>query len=260
MATATAFLGQGVVLFSVILWVLVGPLSGGLFVVQPNEGQVLVLFGRYIGSVTEAGLWWRNPFAKRRKVSLRVRNFQTERLKVNDAGGNPIEIAAVVVWCVTDTAKAIFDVDDYEQFVIVQSEAALRELAARYPYDDHNPESTSLRTHNDEIHESLQAELQTRLQTAGIEVVESRLTYLAYAPEVATLMLRRQQAEALIAARGIMVQGVTRMVQTAVAQLATSDLVDLDPERQAAMTSNLMVALCGDRAPMPVITTSSLYT
>jgi regulator of protease activity HflC (stomatin/prohibitin superfamily) len=259
-AIATAFLGDGAVLFSVILWVIVGPASGGLFVVQPNEGQVLVLFGRYIGSVTEAGLWWRNPFAKRRTVSLRVRNFQTERLKVNDASGNPIEIAAVVVWCVSDTAKAVFDVDDYEEFVTVQSESALRHLAGRYPYDDYAPDSTSLRAHGEEVHVSLQSELQDRLRVAGIEVIEARLTHLAYAPEVATLMLRRQQAEAVLAARRVIVQGVTRMVQAAVGQLGDSELIELEPERQAAMVSNLLVALAGDRAPTPVITASSLYT
>jgi regulator of protease activity HflC (stomatin/prohibitin superfamily) len=244
----------------VVLLVLASPLFGGLFVVQPNEARVLTLFGRYVGTVTEAGWWWCNPFIKRRTVSRRVRNFQSERIKVNDASGNPIEIAAVVVWRVTDTAKAVFDVADYEQFVTVQSETSLRHLASQYPYDDYKPESISLRGNADEVRDSLQAELQTRLQLAGVEIFETRLTHLAYAPEIAEVMLRRQQAEAILAARKTMVRGAVSLVQMAVAQLADSDLVDLDPERKAAMVSNLMVVLSGDHSPTPVINTGSLYT
>ncbi len=244
----------------VVLLVFLSLLFGGLFVVQPNEARVLVLFGRYAGTVSEAGWWWCNPFIKRRNVSLRVRNFQGERIKVNDASGNPIDIAAVVVWRVADTAKAIFDVENYEQFVTVQAETSLRHLASRYPYDDYQPNSVSLRTNADEVQDSLQAELQTRLQIAGIEILETRLTHLAYAPEIAEVMLRRQQAEAILAARKTMVQGAVSLVQMAVAQLTDSDLIELDPERKATMAANLMIVLSGDRSPTPVINTGSLYT
>jgi regulator of protease activity HflC (stomatin/prohibitin superfamily) len=235
-------------------------LLAGVVVVQPNEARVLILFGRYAGSLAEAGIWWCNPFNRRKKVSLRVRNFQTERIKVNDASGNPIEIAAVVVWRIVDTAKAVFDVADYEQFVSVQSETSLRHLANEYPYDDYKPDSVSLRANADEVRHGLQAELQARLDLAGIAILETRLTHLAYAPEIAEVMLRRQQAEAIVAARRTMVQGAVGLVQMALAQLADSDLVELDPERKATMVSNLMVVLSGDHAPTPVINTGSLYT
>ena len=195
-----------------------------------------------------------------RKVSLRVDNFQSDRIKVNDASGNPIEIAAVVVWRVTDTAKAIFDVVDYEQFVIVQSETALRHIANRYPYDDYQHQVSSLRGNADEVGRSLKGELQARLQGAGLEILEARLTHLAYAPEIAEVMLRRQQAEAILAARKTMVQGAVSLVQMALAQLADSDLVELDTERKAAMVANLMVVLSGDHTPTPVINTGGLYT
>jgi regulator of protease activity HflC (stomatin/prohibitin superfamily) len=233
---------------------------GGFFVVQPNQARVLVLFGRYIGSVTRAGWWWCNPFAKKQKISLRVENFQGERVKVNDASGNPIEIAAVVVWRITDTAKAAFDVADYEQFVVVQSETSLRHLASEYPYDDYGPDTTSLRRNVDEVRKALQTELQARLQLAGIEILETRLSHLAYAPEIAEVMLRRQQAEAILAARKTLVQGAVGLVQMALAQLADSDLVELDPERKATMVSNLMIVLSGDHSPTPVINTGTLYT
>jgi regulator of protease activity HflC (stomatin/prohibitin superfamily) len=234
--------------------------AGGIVVVQPNEARVLILFGRYNGSITEAGLWWCNPFNKRKKLSLRVRNFQSERIKVNDASGNPIEIAAVIVWRVTDTAKAMFDVADYQQFVTVQSETSLRHLANQYPYDDYKPEVVSLRANAGEVRDALQAELHSRLALAGIEILETRLTHLAYAPEIAEVMLRRQQAEAILAARRTMVQGAVSLVQMALAQLADSDLVELDPERKAAMVSNLMVVLSGDHTPTPVLNTGTLYT
>jgi regulator of protease activity HflC (stomatin/prohibitin superfamily) len=244
---------------AIVLIVLAGFSFGGFFVVQPNQARVLILFGRYIGSVTEAGWWWCNPFAKKEKVSLRVRNFQSERIKVNDASGNPIEIAAVVVWRIVDTAKAVFDVADYEQFVTVQSETSLRHLASEYPYDDYKPETTSLRGNVDEVRSALQGELQARLRLAGIEILETRLTHLAYAPEIAEVMLRRQQAEAILAARRTMVQGAVGLVQMALAQLADSDLVELDTERKATMVSNLMIVLSGDHSPTPVINTGTLY-
>jgi regulator of protease activity HflC (stomatin/prohibitin superfamily) len=246
--------------FAIIVIVVAGVAFGGFFVVQPNEGRVLILFGRYIGSVTDDGLWWCNPFAKKQKVSLRVRNFQSERIKVNDASGNPIEIAAVIVWRITDTARAVFDVADYNQFVTVQSETSLRHLASEYPYDDYRADTTSLRGNVDEVRITLQAELQARLQLAGIEILETRLTHLAYAPEIAEVMLRRQQAEAILAARKTMVQGAVSLVQMALAQLADSDLVELDPERKATMVSNLMIVLSGDHSPTPVINTGTLYS
>jgi regulator of protease activity HflC (stomatin/prohibitin superfamily) len=251
---------SGAVAGGIALLVIFGILVGGFVVVQPNEARVLILFGRYSGSITTAGLWWCNPFNKRKKVSLRVRNFQSDRIKVNDASGNPIEIAAVVVWRIVDTAKAMFDVADHEQFVTVQSETSLRHLAGEYPYDDYNPGKVSLRANTDEVRRGLQAELQERLQLAGIEILETRLTHLAYAPEIAEVMLRRQQAEAILAARRTMVQGAVSLVQMALAQLADSDLVELDPERKATMVSNLMIVLSGDHSPMPVMNTGSLYT
>jgi hypothetical protein len=238
-------------------------LAPGFVVIQPNESRVLILFGQYAGTLTEARMWWVNPFTVlwRETISLRVRNFQSERIKVNDASGNPIEIAAVVVWRVTDTAKAVFDVEDFVQFVTVQSETALRHLANQYPYDDYAGHDTiSLRGNSEEVRESLQTELQTRLQSAGIEVLETRLTHLAYAPEIAEVMLRRQQAEAILAARKTMVSGAVGLVQMALAQLADSDLVELDPERKATMVSNLIVVLSGDHSPTPVINTGTLYT
>jgi regulator of protease activity HflC (stomatin/prohibitin superfamily) len=245
-----------------VVLVVVGLLLMGFVVVQPNSSRVLILFGRYAGTIADAGLWWVNPFTAiwRRTVSLRVRNFQSERIKVNDASGNPIEIAAVVVWRVVDTAKATFDVEDYEQFVVVQSETAVRHLASKYPYDDYDEAGVSLRGRADEVLRSLHAELQDRLQTAGIEVLETRLTHLAYAAEIAEVMLRRQQAEAILAARKKMVAGAVGIVQMALAQLADSDLVELDPERKAAMVSNLMVVLSGDHAPTPVLNTGTLYS
>jgi regulator of protease activity HflC (stomatin/prohibitin superfamily) len=251
---------SGLAVLGVILLIVGVPWFGGLFVVAPNEARVLVVFGRYAGSATEAGWWCCNPFAKRQRVSLRVRNFQSERIKVNDASGNPIEIAAVVVWRIADTAKAVFDVADYEQFVTVQAETSLRHLANEYPYDDYRQDTISLRTSADAVRGSLEAELASRLQVAGVEILETRLTHLAYAPEIAEVMLRRQQAEAILAARTTMVKGAVSLVQMAVAQLADSDLIELDPERKAAMVANLMVVLSGDHSPTPVLNTGSLYT
>ncbi len=255
--SSAAVVGVGVALIAVV--VLLAP---GFVAVQPNESAVLVLFGRYIGTVRDSGLWWVNPFTVfgRETISLRVRNFQSDRIKVNDSSGNPIEIAAVVVWQVTDTARAVFDVEDFRQFVIVQSETALRHLANQYPYDDYDVDAVSLRGNTDEVRSSLQAELQMRLERAGIEILETRLTHLAYAPEIAEVMLRRQQAEAILAARRTMVQGAVALVQMALAQLADSDLIEMDPERKAAMVSNLMVVLSGDHSPTPVINTGTLYS
>jgi regulator of protease activity HflC (stomatin/prohibitin superfamily) len=251
-------LGSGLRTVAAAVTVAVVVVGAGFVVVQPNESRVLIVFGRYVGTLTEARLWWVNPFTVfwRQRLSLRVRNFQSERIKVNDASGNPIEIAGVVVWRVIDTA----DVEDFEQFVTVQSETALRHLANQYPYDDYGQNTISLRGHADEVRDSLQTELQMRLRTAGIEVLETRLTHLAYAPEIAEVMLRRQQAEAILAARKTMVTGAVGLVQMALAQLADSDLVELDPERKAAMVANLMIVLSGDHSPTPVINTGSLYT
>ena len=234
----------------------------GLVIVQPNQARVLLLFGSYLGTLLDPGLWWVNPLTarSRRKISLRVRNFQGERMKVNDSSGNPIELAAVVVWRVVDTAKAVFDVEDFEQFVVVQSETAVRSLASRYPYDDYTEATVSLRSNTGELLHALQRELQARLDTAGIEVLETRLTHLAYAPEIAEVMLRRQQAEAVLAARRTMVAGAVGLVEMALQQLEDTDLIELDPERKAAMVSNLMVVLSGDHAPTPVLNTGSLYT
>jgi regulator of protease activity HflC (stomatin/prohibitin superfamily) len=254
--STTALVTVGIAL--IVAAALVSP---GLVAVQPNESNVVILFGRYVGTLRDSGLWWVNPFTvfDRQTISMRVRNFQSERIKVNDARGNPIEIAAVVVWRVTDTARAVFDVEDFLQFVVVQSETALRHLANQYPYDDYDEGMVSLRDHADEVRGGLEAELQSRLERAGIEILETRLTHLAYAPEIAEVMLRRQQAEAILAARRTMVQGAVALVQMALAQLADSDLVELDPERKAAMVSNLMIVLSGDHSPTPVINTGTLY-
>jgi regulator of protease activity HflC (stomatin/prohibitin superfamily) len=250
------------VVIGILLIVAATLLSAGLVIVAPNESSVLILFGRYIGTLREPGMWWVNPFTifARETVSLRVRNFQSDRIKVNDSRGNPIDLAAVVVWRVTDTARTVFDVEDFQQFVVVQSETALRHLANQYPYDDYDVDTLSLRGNADEVRAVLEAELQMRLDVAGIEILETRLTHLAYAPEIAEVMLRRQQAEAILAARRTMVQGAVTLVQSALAQLADSDLVELDSERKAVMVSNLMVVLSGDRSPTPVINTGTLYT
>jgi len=258
LATGLEFAGSGAAFLGVLLYVAGGFAFAGLIVVQPNQAQVLILFGRYVGTISESGFWCRNPITKPRMVSLRVRSLQTEPIKVNDAAGSPIEIGAVVVWRVVDTARAMFDVDDYERFVPVQSETALRQLAGRYPYA--GSDQPSLCGNSDEVVQALHAELQDRLGIAGIEVIETRFTRLAYAPEIAALMLRRQQSDAIIAARRTLAQGAAELVQLAVARLGESELLGLEPELQVAMASNLMVALSGDRAPLPVINTASLYT
>ena len=231
----------------------------GLFVVNPNEGRVLQLFGRYVGTARDQGLRWANPFYTKRRVSLRVRNFETGRSKVNDTEGNPIEIAAVVVWKVVDTAEATFEVDDYVNYVHVQSESAVRNLATQYPYDTQQEGRLSLRGNTEEIAGQLQTEIQGRLHKAGVEVLEARITHLAYAPEIAAAMLQRQQAGAIIAARTQIVEGAVSMVQMALDSLSSREIVELDEERKAAMVSNLLVVLCGDRGTQPVVNTGTLH-
>ena len=235
-------------------------LSKGFFQVQPNQGQVMQLFGRYAGTVRDEGLRWTNPFYAKRPVSLRVRNFESSKLKVNDSDGNPIEIAAVVVWQVVDTAEAVFEVDDYENFVQIQSESALRQMAQSYPYDSHDTGQPSLRSHGDEVNSHIRNEIQSRLGKAGVSVIEARISHLAYAQEIAQAMLQRQQAGAIIAARTRIVEGAVSMVEMALAELGKRGVVELDNERRAAMVSNLLVVLCGDRATQPVVNAGTLYT
>jgi len=232
---------------------------GGLFVVNPNEARVLQLFGDYVGTVRDDGLRWANPFYTKRSVMLRVRNFESAKLKVNDHDGNPIEIAAVVVWKVVDTAEACFEVDNYEHYMNVQTEAAIRNLASHYPYDAHIEGEFSLRGSTDEVAARLKTEIQARLERAGVRVIEARLSHLAYAPEIASAMLRRQQAGAIIAARQRIVEGAVGMVEQALDLLQKSDKVKLDDERKAAMVSNLLVVLCADREAQPVVNTGSIY-
>jgi len=236
-----------------------GFVLAGLFVVNPNEGKVLQLFGSYVGTARVAGLRWANPFYSKRRVSLRVRNFESARLKVNDAEGNPIEIAAVVVWRVVDTAEAVFEVDDFENYVHVQSEAAERNLATSYSYDAHDETQKSLRGHTAEVAEHLKREIQERLAKAGVQVIEARISHLAYAPEIAAAMLQRQQAGAIIAARQRIVEGAVGMVEMALEMLSRKDIIHLDEERKAAMVSNLLVVLCGERGAQPVLNTGTIY-
>ncbi|MGW3632778.1 SPFH domain-containing protein [Streptomyces sp. NPDC005122] len=231
----------------------------GLNTVAPGEARVVQLFGRYRGTIRQDGLRWVNPFTSRAKISTRVRNHETAVLKVNDAYGNPIELAAVVVWRVEDTARASFEVDDFLEFVATQTEAAVRHIAIEYPYDAHDEEGLSLRGNAEEITEKLAVELRARVDAAGVAIIESRFTHLAYAPEIASAMLQRQQAGAVVAARRQIVEGAVGMVEAAIARITERDLVELDPERKAAMVSNLMVVLCGDRAPQPVLNAGSLY-
>jgi regulator of protease activity HflC (stomatin/prohibitin superfamily) len=249
----------GVVLVSVFVFALCALGLGGLFTVAPNEGRVLQLFGAYRGTVREEGLRWANPFFTKKRISLRVRNFESAKLKVNDTDGNPIEIAAVVVWKVVDSAEAVFEVDDYENYVRVQSEAAVRNLATRYPYDTHIEGHLSLRGSTDEVAKGLRTEIHNRLAKAGVEVVEARISHLAYASEIASAMLRRQQAGAIIAARQKIVEGAVGMVDMALELLSKSSQVKLDEERKAAMVSNLLVVLCADREAQPVVNTGTLY-
>ncbi|EFL23539.1 SPFH domain/Band 7 family protein [Streptomyces himastatinicus ATCC 53653] len=253
-AGSTALIVAGIV---VILTALIT--MGGLNMVAPGEARVVQLFGRYRGTIRTDGLRWVNPLTSREKISTRVRNHETAVLKVNDAYGNPIELAAVVVWKVEDTAQAMFEVDDFLEFVATQTEAAVRHIAIEYPYDAHDEDGLSLRGNAEEITEKLAIELHARVEAAGVRIIESRFTHLAYAPEIASAMLQRQQAGAVVAARRQIVDGAVGMVEAALARITEEQIVELDEERKAAMVSNLMVVLCGDRAPQPVLNTGTLY-
>lgn len=231
----------------------------GLYTIQPNQAAVLSLFGKYVGTVKDNGLRWNNPFFAKRRVSQRVRNFESGKLKVNELDGSPIEIAAVIVWQVVDASEAVFNVDDYENFVHIQSESALRAMAASYPYDQHDEGQTALRSHPQEISDHLQAQIAERLGTAGVEVIEARISHLAYAPEIAQVMLQRQQANAVIAARTRIVAGAVGMVEMALAELQKNGVVQLDEERKAHMVSNLLTVLCSDRGTQPIVNAGSLY-
>jgi regulator of protease activity HflC (stomatin/prohibitin superfamily) len=249
-------------ILSAVLIILAILIFSGLFIVNPNEAKVMVLFGSYAGTVRKSGFFWANPFLVKRKISLRARNLSGQKLKVNDKLGNPIEIAAVVVWQVDETFKAAFEVDNYEQYVVIQSEAAVRHLAQSYPYDsfeDAGHEGMTLRASTDQMSKFLEAELQERLSRAGVKIMEARLSHLAYAPEIAEAMLRRQQASAVVAARTQIVNGAVSMVEMALAQLSEKHLVELDEERRAAMISNLLVVLCSESAASPVINAGTLY-
>ena len=272
---AVAQIGTGYMVFlaikaqsvgSLVAWILVSIIVlicwAGLFMVHPNEAKVLQLFGKYVGTCHDAGLRWANPFYAKKSVSVRVRNFESGKLKVNDSNGSPIEIAAVVVWKVFDTAEALFEVDDYVNFVQIQSESALRNLGTTYPYEPHEDDDSgiALRSNPVEVSHALREEIQDRLSAAGVTVIEARISHLAYAPEIAAAMLRRQQASAIIAARRQIVRGAVGMVHLALDELDENDIVDLDEERKAAMVSNLLVVLCSDEAAQPVLNTSTLYT
>jgi len=245
----------GALLGAVTLFVLLC----GFYMVEPNQAAVLSLFGKYVGTSKEQGLRWNNPFYAARKISLRTRNFESSKLKVNDLDGSPIEIAAVIVWQVVDSAEAVYNVDDYESFVHIQSESALRAMATSYPYDQHVEGTIALRSHATEIAKHLTEEIQERLALAGVSVMEARISHLAYAPEIAQAMLQRQQAGAIIAARTRIVEGAVSMVEMALSELSKRNVVDLDPERRAAMVSNLLVVLCGERGTQPIVNTGSIY-
>ncbi|KKL03228.1 SPFH domain-containing protein [Rheinheimera mesophila] len=246
-------------LVAILALILLGIGFFGFYMVQPNQCAVLQLFGRYVGSDLQTGLRWANPFYSKQKVSLRVRNFESGKLKVNDHSGNPVEIAAVVVWKVVDSAEAVFEVEDYENFVSIQSEAALRYLASSYPYEAADDTDISLRSNGPEVTDLLKAEIQARLDKAGVDVLEARISHLAYAPEIASAMLQRQQARAVVMARQQLVEGAVGMVELALARLSEKNMVQLDEERKAAMVSNLLVVLCGDHQVQPVINTGTLY-
>ena len=246
-------------IFTIIVAIVLFIMLPGFFKVAPNEGKVFQLFGAYRGTARQPGLRWTNPFYTKEGISLRVRNFETGRVKVNDRRGNPIEIAAVVVWRVVDSAEAAFQVDDYENYVHVQSEAAVRNLATGYSYDAHEAEEISLTTHTAEISAQLKTEIQDRLAQAGVEVQEARVSHLAYAPEIAAAMLRRQQASAVIAARQKIVEGAVGMVENALVMLSERGVIELDEERKAAMVSNLLVVLTSEHATQPVVNTGTLY-
>jgi regulator of protease activity HflC (stomatin/prohibitin superfamily) len=247
-----------------ILWIFIPLLIlifisfGGFMIIQPNDSRVLILFGKYLGTVRDSGFWWVNPFTTKKQVSLRIHNFNSEKIKVNDLHGNPIEIAAVIVWRVVDSARALFDVQNYEQFVAIQSETAIRGLATEYAYDSNDSEA-SLRGNTQEISEQLKKQVQSRLQIAGVEILESRISHLAYAPEIAQAMLRRQQAQAVVAARQKIVEGAVGMVDMALKALSEQHIVNLDEDKKATMVNNLMVALVSEVQAQPVINTGTLY-
>jgi len=248
------------VIFCVLLAVVLLICFAGFFMVHPNQARVLTLFGTYVGSARDTGLRWANPFYAKKAVSLRVRNFDCDPLKVNDSSGNPIEIAAVVVWKVVDSAEASFEVDDYISFVKIQTEAALRNLATSHPYESHSEDQIALRSNQQQIAEQLKMEVQDRLEKAGVEVIEARISHLAYAQEIASVMLKRQQAQAIVAARRTIVDGAVGMVKLALDELKEQDVIDLDDERRASMVSNLLVVLCAQENAQPVLNTGSLYS
>jgi regulator of protease activity HflC (stomatin/prohibitin superfamily) len=260
-ALITQALGDapGILITQAILVLAAGFVLLGVFVVNPNEGRVLQFFGDYVGTVKTPGLRWANPFYTKKRISLRVRNFESTKLKVNDLEGNPIEIAAVVVWRVVDTAEAVFEVDDYQNFVKVQTEAAVRNLATSYKYDAHEDDQMSLRGNTAAVADHMKKEIQERLSKAGVEVLEARISHLAYAPEIAQAMLQRQQAGAIIAARQRIVEGAVGMVHMALDMLSQRGIIELDNERKAAMVSNLLVVLCGERSTQPIINTGTIY-
>lgn len=248
-----------------VLWIFIPLLfafilmMSGFAVIQPNDSRVIILFGKYIGTIRQSGFWWVNPFTVRRRVSLRIRNFNSQKIKVNDLHGNPIEIGAVIVWKVVDSAKAVFDVENYEQFVDIQSETAIRSLASEYPYDVEEEDKSSLRGSPQEIADSLKNTVQTRLEVAGVNIIEARISHLAYAQEIAQAMLRRQQAQAIIAARTKIVEGAVGMVEMALKSLSEQNIVKLDEDKKATMVNNLMVALVSETEAQPVINTGTLY-
>ncbi len=251
---------SALIVIAAIVYLVASVSLAGLTIVQPNDSRVLILFGKYVGTVRESGFWWVNPLTERKKISLRIHNFNSEKIKVNDLHGNPIEIAAVVVWRVVDSARALFDVQNYEQFVAIQSETAVRSLATAYAYDSSEDDKASLRGNTQEVSEELQRQVQSRLEIAGLEIIESRISHLAYAPEIAQAMLRRQQAQAVVAARQKIVEGAVGMVEMALKSLSEQHIVDLDNEKKATMVNNLMVALVSEVQAQPVINTGTLYS
>jgi regulator of protease activity HflC (stomatin/prohibitin superfamily) len=258
LTSATAQRPGGVILSLVVL-IITCVMLGGLFIVNPGDAKALILFGSYKGTVKTPGFWFANPFLTKRKISLRIRNFETQKLKVNDNRANPIEIAAIVVWKVVETAEALFEVDDYQKYVAVQSESAVRAVAQSYPYDSHADSEEALSTHTAEVSKSLQQAIQDRLAKAGVEVIEARISHLAYSPEIAQAMLQRQQATAIIAARFKIVEGAVGMVENALELLGSKGIVHLDEEKKAQMVSNLLVVLCSERAASPILNAGTLY-
>ena len=249
----------GAVILSLLVLVVTCIMLGGLFIVNPGDAKALILFGSYKGTVKTPGFWFANPFLTKRKISVKIRNFETQKLKVNDNRANPIEIAAIVVWKVVETAEALFEVDDYQKYVAVQSESAVRAVAQSYPYDSHADSEEALSTHTAEVSKSLQQAIQDRLAKAGVEVIEARISHLAYSPEIAQAMLQRQQATAIIAARFKIVEGAVGMVENALELLGSKGIVHLDEEKKAQMVSNLLVVLCSERAASPILNAGTLY-